>query len=110
MSTRDVLLGAAGRTLIDVDREEEAVNLLPPAPPARIAELERELGFGLPGELSELLRFSAGLEMLEDFDLASIGPCPWGAPLGPAAALPAQRLPRREHRALVLPRPGRLQA
>ena len=83
MSTRDVLLGAAGRRLIDVDGEEEAVSLLPPVSPARIAEIERELGFSLPRELSELLHLTAGLEMLESLELASIGPCPWGAPLGP---------------------------
>jgi hypothetical protein len=83
MSTRDVLLEADGRKLIDVDGEEEVVALQPPASPARIAEIERELGFVLPGELSDLLRLTAGLEMLESFDLGSIGPCPWRAPLGP---------------------------
>jgi len=83
MSTRDVLLGASGRRLIDIDGEEEVVTLMPPASPARIAEIEGGLGFALPGELSELLHTSAGLDMLESLDLASIGPCPWGAPLGP---------------------------
>ena len=83
MRTRDVLLGADGRRLIDVDGEEEVVKLLPPASPGRIAEIERELGFELPDELAEILRVSAGLDLLESFDLASVGPCPWGAPLGP---------------------------
>src|SRR5262245_58508211 len=84
MSTKDVLFRAAGRKLIDVDGEGEVVSLQPPASPARLAEIERELGFALPRELALLLRESAGLdmEMQESLDLASIEPCPWGAPLG----------------------------
>ncbi len=84
MSTGDVLTRAAGRRLIDVDGEEDLVSLQPPASPARVAEIERELGFALPRELTELLRVSAGLDMSagESLDLASIEPCPWRAPLG----------------------------
>ncbi len=83
MNAREVLLAADGRTLIDVDGEEEQVQLQPPPSPARLAEIERELGFELPRELADALRVTAGLELLESFDLASIGPCPWDAPLGP---------------------------
>jgi len=84
MSTRDVLLRAAGRKLIDVDGEGELVSLQPPASPARVAEIEGELGFALPRELTELLSLSAGLDMevQESLDLASIEPCPWEGPLG----------------------------
>src|SRR5688500_16150762 len=77
MSAREVLLAAAGRTLVDVDGEREVVALQPPASPARLSELERELGFALPRELRELLALTAGLELLESVDLASAGPCPW---------------------------------
>jgi len=84
MGTKDVLLRAAGRRLVDVDGESEVVSLQPPASPGRVAEIERELGFALPRELAELLRVSAGLDMevQESLDLASIEPCPWRAPLG----------------------------
>ena len=77
LSAREVLLGAAGRTLVDVDGEREVVALQPPASPARVAEIERELGFALPRELRDLLALTAGLELLESVDLASAGPCPW---------------------------------
>jgi hypothetical protein len=87
MPLKDVLLGAAGRTLADVDGGRERVELQPGASPERVAEIERELGFALPRELRELLAIAAGLEMLESFDLASIGPCPltelFGAVLTP---------------------------
>ena len=36
MSTKEVLLGAAGRRLVDVDGEGETVSLQPPATPARV--------------------------------------------------------------------------
>lgn len=89
MSTKEVLLGAAGRRLVDIDGEGETVSLQPPASPARVSELERQLGFAMPLELSELLRVSAGLDMeaQESLDLASLGPCPWGAPLGTVMSL-----------------------
>jgi hypothetical protein len=84
MSTKDVLLRAAGRKLIDIDGEADVVSLQPPASPGRVAEIERVLGFALPRELAELVRVSAGLdrEVDESLDLLSIGPCPWQAPLG----------------------------
>lgn len=76
MNTLEVLRRAAGRKWTGEDGAEEIVGLQPPVSPARLAELERELGFPLPRELAELLRATAGLEMLESLDLASIGPCP----------------------------------
>jgi len=75
MNTRDVVLGAAGRRLVDVDGEEDTVALQPPASPARVAEIERELGFALPRELAELLAETAGLDLLESIELASVGRC-----------------------------------
>jgi hypothetical protein len=76
-SLRDAVLGAAGRVLVDVDGESETVALQPPASPARVAEIERELGFALPRELRDLLAETAGLELLESLDLAGAGPAPW---------------------------------
>ena len=76
MKLRDVVLGAAGRKLVTVDEDEEQVELQPPASPARIAEIEREIGFALPAELRELLAETAGLDFFDGIDLASIGPCP----------------------------------
>lgn len=87
MKAREVLLAADGRTLVSIDGEEETVGLQPAASPARLAEIERELGFPLPSELRGLLELTAGLELLESVDLASVGPCPIEGLFGPLVTL-----------------------
>lgn len=82
MTTKEVVLRAAGRELVDVDGEVEVVSLQPPASPARIAEIERELGFALPRELADALAVTAGLDLLESVDLASVGRSPVEALFG----------------------------
>ena len=59
MKLADVVLGAAGRKLVTIDEDEEPVVLQPPASPARVAEIEREIGFALPSELRDLLGMEA---------------------------------------------------
>lgn len=82
MGILDVMQKAAGRTWVDEDGNEEVVRAQGPVSPARMTEIERALGFPLPSELEQVLRTSAGLDMLESLDLASIGPCPLGTLLG----------------------------
>ena len=45
MSTKDGLLRADWRKLIDIDGESDLVSLQPPVSPARVIEIEREIGF-----------------------------------------------------------------
>jgi hypothetical protein len=75
--TLSVLRQSSGRTLTDEEGRREVVRLQPPATPARIAEIERDIGFALPRELGSVLAFSAGidLEISDSLDFASIGRC-----------------------------------
>ncbi len=75
--TLSILRQASGRTLNDEEGRREVVRLQPPTSPARIAEIERDLGFALPLELGSVLAFSSGIdfEASDSIDFASIGPC-----------------------------------
>lgn len=57
----ETLRELAGLAMTDEDGREERLELLPPATEAEIAEIEASFSNGLPEELREALRVSAGL-------------------------------------------------
>ncbi len=79
MGVLEVSMRARGRVLADEAGLHQTVRLQPPASAERIAEIEAEIeaeiGFALPRELRDVLAVSAGLDLLDSLDLASVGRC-----------------------------------
>ncbi len=71
------LLAADGRSLAMEEGEPDVLRVLPRCPPARVAEIEAEIGFALPRELKDILARCIGLEgaITETVDLARVERC-----------------------------------